>query len=65
MGFSRQEHWSQLPFPPIGDLPHQGIKPTSLMLPALADGFFTTKATWEAHGFSSNILPGEILFIIS
>ena len=27
-----------------------GIEPTSLMSPALADGFFTTSATWEAHG---------------
>ena len=25
-----------------------GIKPTSLMSPALAGGFFTTSATWEA-----------------
>ena len=23
MGFSRQEHWSGLPFPPPGDLPNQ------------------------------------------
>ncbi|CAI9165670.1 unnamed protein product [Rangifer tarandus platyrhynchus] len=27
MGFSRQEHWSGLPFPPPGDLPGPGIKP--------------------------------------
>ena len=26
MGFSRQEHWSGLPFPPPGDLPDPGIK---------------------------------------
>ena len=25
MGFSRQEHWSGLPCPPPGDLPHPGI----------------------------------------
>ena len=25
----RQEYWSRLPFPPPGDLPHPGIKPTS------------------------------------
>ena len=30
MGFSRQEYWSGLPFPPSGDLPNTGIKPTSL-----------------------------------
>ena len=28
-GFSRQEHWSGLPFPSPGDLPKSGIKPTS------------------------------------
>ena len=27
MGFSRQEYWSGLPFPPPGDPPDQGIKP--------------------------------------
>ena len=39
MGLSRQEYWSQLPFPSPRDLPKPGVKPTS---PALADGFFTT-----------------------
>ena len=29
MGFSRQEYWSGLPWPPPGDLPDPGIKPTS------------------------------------
>ena len=37
MGFSRQEYWSGLPFPPPGDLPSLGIEPES---PALAGGFF-------------------------
>ena len=27
MGFSRQEYWSELPFPSPGDLPDPGIKP--------------------------------------
>ena len=36
---------SGLPFPSPGDLPHPGIKPASLMPPALAGGFFTTNAT--------------------
>ena len=27
--------------------PTAGIEPTSLVSPALADGFFTTSATWE------------------
>ena len=35
MGFSRQEYWSGLLFPPPGDLPDPGIKLTSLMSPPL------------------------------
>ena len=31
-----------------GNLPNPGIKPASLTSPALAGGFFTTSATWEA-----------------
>ena len=31
-----QEYWSGLPCPPPGDLPNPGIKPASLMSPALA-----------------------------
>ena len=37
-GFSRQEYWSGLPFFSTGDLPNPGIKPMSLMSPALAGG---------------------------
>jgi len=48
MGFSRQEYWCGLPCPPPGDLPDTGIQPVSLMSPALAGGFFTTSASWEA-----------------
>ena len=48
MGFSRQEYWSGLPFLSPGYLPNPGIKPMSLMSPALAGGFFTPSATWEA-----------------
>ena len=29
MGFSRQEYWSGLPFPSLGDLRDPGIKPGS------------------------------------
>ena len=47
MGFSRQEYCSGLPCPPPGDLLHPGIM--SLVSPSLADGFFTTSATWEAQ----------------
>ena len=34
MGFSRQEHWSGLPFPSPGDLPYSGIEPRSPTLQA-------------------------------
>ena len=40
MGYSSQEYWSRLPFPPPGDLPDRAIEPTS---PALAGGVFTTE----------------------
>ena len=32
MGFSRQEYWSGLPFPSLGDLPDPGIEPGSPVL---------------------------------
>ena len=39
MRFSRQEYWSGLPFPPLGDLLSPGIKPMSPVFPALAGGW--------------------------
>ena len=45
MGFTRQEYWSGLPFPPPGNLPNQRIKTASITSPALAGEFFTTSAT--------------------
>ena len=49
MGFSRQEYWSGLPYPPQGDLPDPGIELAPLMSPLLAGGFFITNAIWEAQ----------------
>ena len=43
MGFSRQEYWSDLLFPSLGDLPDPGIEPTSLASPALAGRFSTAE----------------------
>ena len=40
MGFPRQEHWSGLPFPSLGNLPYPGIK---LASPALQANFSTTE----------------------
>ena len=38
MEFSRQEHFSGIPFPTPGNLPDSGIKPESLASPILAGG---------------------------
>ena len=43
MGFSQQEYWSGLPFPPPGHLLDPGIEPTSPASPALTGRFFTTE----------------------
>ena len=48
-GFSRQEYWNALPYPPAGNLPDPGIELLSLKSPALVGGFLTTSTTWEAH----------------
>ena len=40
MGFSKQEYWSGLPFPALGDLPDSWIEAAS---PALAGRFFATE----------------------
>ena len=53
MGFSRQEYWSESPCPPPGHLPSSRMEPVSLVSSALAGGFFTTRASWEAHGNNS------------
>jgi len=46
LGFSRQEHWSGLPFSSPGDLPAQGWNPHLLS----AARFFTVSATGETQG---------------
>ena len=43
MGFPRQESWSELPFPPPGDLPDPGIEPIFPVASALAGRFFITE----------------------
>jgi len=58
MGFSRQEYWTGLPFPSLGDLPDPGIKPNS---PAFAGGFFTAKPPGKPHCY--NNLP-QIYYLI-
>ena len=59
MGFSRQEYWSELPFPPPGDFPDPRIEPES---PALVDEFFTTEPPRTTF-WKSNLL--FVLYFIS
>ena len=63
MGFSRQEYWSELLFPSLGDLPDPEIGPAS---PALASGLFTaeppgkpTTLIYSHHicSFSTSAIP--------
>ena len=68
-GILRQEYWSGLPCPSLGDLPDPGIEPASRMFPALAGGFSTTSAAWEARevhncwepscGLNQDIIPAS------
>ena len=53
MGFSRQEYWSKLLFPPPRDLPNPEIQPASLTSPALAGRFFTTGVSGGPDGKES------------
>ena len=58
MRFYRQEYWSGLSYPSPGDLLDPGIKPMSLVSPALAGGFFTTSTTHKTHvHFNSHTTP--------
>ena len=60
MGFPRQEYWSGLPCPPLGDLPNPGIKPRDQThvscSSCIAGGFFTAEpplpALWPPHAKS-------------
>ena len=54
MGFSRQEHWTGLPFPTPGDLPDSGIEPKS---PPVAGGFST------AHPLGKTLVLPQVQLI--
>ena len=57
LGFSRQEYWNGLPFPPPGNLPNPGIESTSLTYPALAGTFFFYHCTtWETHYLYNSLI---------
>ena len=49
MGFSRQEYWSGLPCPLLGDLPDPGIERVSASyVSCIGRQVFTASDTWEA-----------------
>ena len=54
MGFPKQEYWSGLPFPPPGDLPNPGIKPTSPVSSALQADSLPTVPEGKPQAFSLN-----------
>ena len=62
MGFPREEYQRGLPFPPPGDLPDPGTKPTS---PALVGGFLTAASgeasyTLDPGGTMVKNLPAKL-----
>ena len=61
----KQEYWSGLPFPSLGDLPNPGIEPISLMSPVLSGLFFTISAAWKTcmYKFIYNINIGTFYII--
>ena len=56
LGFSRQEYWSEFPFPPLGDFSKPGIEPTLLASPVLAGRFFTNVPPRKPGIFKHNII---------
>ena len=62
MGFSRQEYWSGLPYPPPErSSPPRGWTHISyIYLPAFASGFYTTRTACEAPA-KYNPMQNEVL----
>ena len=59
MGFSRQEWWSGLPFPSLGDLPNPGIEPGSPSLQA--DSLPSEPTGSHQHGDDDVQMAGLLL----
>ena len=59
MEFSRQEYWSELPFPTPGDVSHPRIELESPLSPALAGRFFTTEPNSKPIIWNGEVLIFE------
>ena len=67
LGFSRQEYWGGVPFPPPGNLPNPGIEPESLTstalpgdsLPLMLPGmpYFNSRSTIKMSAHKFWLLP--------
>ena len=62
--FSRQEYWSELPFPSPGDIPHPGIEPRS---PALQADSLPSEPPWMplTHSICSLNISFLPLFLLN
>ena len=58
MEFPRQEYWSGLTFPSLGDLPDPGIQPTPS---ALAGRFFTTEPPAKSMNLNWNTAKTQFM----
>ena len=54
MGFPRQEYWSGLSFPSLGDLTNSGIEPASPAASELVGRFFTTEPPEKPNFFKNS-----------
>ena len=53
MGFPRQEHWNELPFPSPGDLSKLGIEPYSLSLSQQGSAFHICKMLGQSQNLEA------------
>ena len=64
-GFSRQEYWSGLPFPPPGDLLDPGIEPVSSVSTALQADFFYPLSHQGSPRVEAGCWQNWILILVS
>ena len=60
MGFSRQEYWSGLPLPSLGDLPNPGVKPGC---PTLQADSLSSEPPEKHQNIRSGVVENGVLWI--